>query len=192
MKKLKKYEYLGIYNIPIISVMLAIALLFVRSNNIFLKAFLPLQSSIFETGKLLYISILLYSIYEYFAFGKRFKNFFFAKLASIFLAPYIYIYSTYFLDSLIGSSMLLGHVFTFFIAVSVGQYISTLFLTQLKPFPFLKTFSIISLVLLYSIYASHSLKTPNSKSINEYEKVIANKKVKNYFKTSFHSVNNYF
>lgn len=179
MQLMRKYEYLGVFNITVIFMAISIIMMFITTNSIVLASILPVNDGIFETGKLMFISILIYSIIEYYIFGKRFKNFFFSKLSTLIFAPLIFVYLTYTFDKFIGSSIALTHVFTFILALTIGQYLSYIMLAKLYHFKLMNLFAVIAILLMYGFYASFSLTNkglihPVYQSMTNYEDYILN------------------
>lgn len=181
MQLMHKYEYLGFYNIIFISVILSGIMMFVKTDTILLSALLPVNDSLFETGKMLFISILIYSFIEYYIFGKRFPNFFFSKLITLIVTPLFYVYVTYGIDVITGNPIAISHFFTFAISILLGQYLSYVMLERKYAFPFMNVFAVISILLLYGFYASFSisnkgLTAPYHRSMNEYSRYILKQK----------------
>lgn len=177
MQLMRKYEYLGFYNIIGISILLSLFMMFIKTDTIILSALLPVNDSLFETGKLLFISILIYSIIEYFIFGKRFPNFFFSKLLTLVVTPLFYIYVAYAIDIVTGNPIAISHFFLFAMSILLGQYLSYIMLERKYAFPFMNLFAVISILLLYGFYASFSisnkgLSAPIHRSMNEYSNYI--------------------
>src|SRR5690554_1516976 len=143
MEKLKKYEYWGFFVILGISALYMIFSLYINVDNIFLDWFTPISNSLWEFGKLMFSSILLYSIVEYFVFGREYPNFFFAKAATLFLAPIIFIFGSYLLDIIIGIVYPTTHILMFIIAVGLGQYFSYVIMEREFYFRYMNSYAII-------------------------------------------------
>lgn len=158
MVNMKKYEYTGFFVICAIS--LLIAWLFI-SNPIsgLLGLFFPLNSSLWEISKLMFTSILIYSIYEYFVFGKRYGNFWFAKASSMLFGPMIYIFLSYLLDVSIGTSYAATHLITFAFSVALAQYISYNFMQYELYFKLINAYGIVAIIALFTIFTIYNGRT---------------------------------
>ena len=76
MFKMRKYEMLGFFIIPLISALLLLIFWLIPSNFI-IDGIRPTTNSLWQVGKLMFISVLIYSVIEYFIFGREFDNFYF-------------------------------------------------------------------------------------------------------------------
>jgi hypothetical protein len=115
---------------------------------------LPLSYSLWDFAKLMFFSILIYSIAQYFIFGRHFPNFFFAKAATLFIAPILFILGSYLIDLLLGTAYITTHVLVFAISVGAGQYLSYLFMRHELHFRLMNAYAVLgTFVMLAVIFA---------------------------------------
>ncbi len=150
---MRKYEMLGFFVISLISIALSLAFRALPSNLIF-DGIGPTSDSLWQVGKLMFISILIYATAEYFVFGHRFDNFTFAKAATLFISPLIYIGLSYFVDYGLGGVTFNGHVMTFAIALVIGQYLSYFILRDGFYFQLMNGYAVLGILLMLGIYIS--------------------------------------
>ncbi|HHT38638.1 MAG TPA: hypothetical protein GXZ95_04405 [Mollicutes bacterium] len=148
---MRKYEILGFFIIPLISIALILLFLVIPPNFV-INGIKPTTDSLWQVGKLLFISILIYSITEYFVFGRNFDNFFFSKAAAIFLAPIIFVLSSYVLDILLGGASLNNHIISYGLAVGLGQYISYYLLKEGYRFKLMNAYAIFGVLIMLGLY----------------------------------------
>jgi len=173
---MRKYEMLGFFVISIISVVLGI-LFWVLPSSYILDGIGPTTDSLWQISKLMFISVLLYSIIEYFVFGREFENFTFAKAATLFLSPLIYIGLSYLLDMGMGSATFNNHILTYAVAVLIGQYVSFYILRNGYYFKLMNGYALAGILLMMTLYltfgrATDSFDAPIFKSMRTYQSII--------------------
>lgn len=151
MFTMRKYEMLGFFTISIISIALAI-LFWALPSNFLLDGIGPTTDSLWQIGKLMFISILLYTLIEYRVFGRDFDNFIFAKSAALFIAPLIYIGLSYLFDVGMGSATLTNHIITYAIAVGLGQYVSFYILRNGYYFRLMNAYATFGILLMLAVF----------------------------------------
>lgn len=159
MKTMKKYEYAGFFVIIAISTAFTLLFFYGNTNHFIIDWFLPVNTSLWEFAKLMFTSILIYTIIEYFAFGHEFKNFFFAKAGTLFLAPIIFVLGSYLLDYVIGTVYTTTHLLMFMTAIGLGQYISYLFFESGYYFKLMNEYAVIGTILMITMLLSQIYQT---------------------------------
>ncbi len=94
------------------------------NNNILIGYFMPVNESTFEHLKLISTPILLFSIIEYFLYGKNMDNFFIIKVISILIGSLSVIILFYTYTGIIGKNFLLIDIGLFIISVFFAYYFS--------------------------------------------------------------------
>ncbi len=155
MINMKRLEYIGIVVISLISLSLLL-LLVDNINYVFFNLFIPMNTGIWEIGKLMFTSILIYSIVEYFSIGKKYRNFWFAKASSMLFGPSIYIFLSYFIDITIGISFLLTHIIVFVLSVGIAQYISYYFLEKELYFKLVNVYGVIAIITILTVFTVYN------------------------------------
>jgi hypothetical protein len=173
---MRKYELLGLFIIAFISISLGL-LFWVLPSNYILDGIGPTTDSLWQIGKLMFISSLVYSIAEYYIFGRNFSNFTFAKCASIFLGPILYIGISYVLDILMGGASFNNHLVSYVFGLGIGQYTSYLILREGYYFRLMNTYAILGILLMLGIYISFGRVTdtfegPIFKTMNNYQQYV--------------------
>ncbi len=161
MKTIKNYEYAGFFVITILSLFFTLLFFYSNPTNILSNWFLPINTSLWEFAKLMFTSILIYTIIEYFAFGHQVRNFFFAKGGSLFLAPIIFVLGSYLIDFAIGTVYTTTHVLMFMTAVALGQYISYLFFESGYYFKLMNEYAVMGTILMIVMLLSQMYQTAN-------------------------------
>ena len=151
---MRKYEMLGFFIISLISIILAL-LFWLLPSTFLLDGLKPTTDSLWQVGKLMFVSILIYSIIEYFIFGREFHNFIFAKWATLFLGPIIFVGLSYLLDLGLGDATFNNHIVTYAIALFVGQYTSFYILRDGIYFRLMNGYATLGIVLMLAIYISY-------------------------------------
>ena len=124
---LKYYHILG----AIFTIVLGTLLHFTyqwSGKNILVAIFSAVNESTFEHLKLLFTPMLIFSIFEYFLYGKNIVNFVPVKLLSILLGIFVIITSFYTYVGIIGNHFLIADIGTFILGVLVAYYFSFHFL----------------------------------------------------------------
>ena len=158
MVKLRDYEMIGIFIILGIALILGLFAMNFDLTNSVLRVFLPTNTSLWEIGKLLFVSTLIYAIFEYFAFGDHYENFGFAKLGSLVLGPLCYILITYLVDLSFGNVNLFVHVLMFFISIALAQYISYYLMEKQIYFKLMNVYagiSVVTILLTFVVYTNN-------------------------------------
>ncbi len=174
MHTLKRNEYWGFLAILGISLGLIGVAFYTNINNIFLDWLLPINTSLWEFGKLMFTSIILYSIIAYFVYGKEYDNYFFAKAATLFLAPMIFIFGSYLVDVIIGTVYMNTHIIMFVAAVSLGQYFSYSLMREGFYFKLMNAYAVLGtvvmlVILLSLIYDAVEIQGAIYKPMEEYQ-----------------------
>jgi hypothetical protein len=175
--KMKKYEFGGFFAISAISLVLLLIFLFTSVDNAIYRWFFPINNSLWETGKLMFTAILLYSIVELFIFGHKYSNFIFSKSATLFIAPLIYIFGSYLIDSIIGVVYTNTHIVLFLISIGIGQYLSYYFMEREYYFKLMNAYGVIAIVIMLVTFLAYShykvnFNSPIFNPMNIYEKNI--------------------
>nr|WP_319488019.1 DUF6512 family protein [uncultured Caproiciproducens sp.] len=89
-------------------------------NNRFVGVFSPTNESVWEHLKMLFVPIILFSIIEYFAIGKDYKNFISAKSFGILLGMFFIIAFFYTYTGIIGKNYLWIDILTFILGVVIA------------------------------------------------------------------------
>ncbi len=178
IEELKKSESIGFFVIAAISLIGSILFFTGYTNIVFW--FGPVSTSLWEFGRLMFSSILIYSIIQYFTIGKNFENFFFAKTATLFIAPIIFIGGSYLIDLLIGNAYMITHIFTYIIAIVLGQMLSYTFMKREFKFRLMNGYAVLStivmlLIFLGSITESVSYNMDIFRPMRNYQKHISNR-----------------
>lgn len=155
---MRKYELLGFFIITLISIGLGLLFIGLPSNAL-IDGIRPTTDSLWQIGKLMFISILLYTVAEYFIFGRDFNNFVFAKSASLFLGPIIFIGSSYIFDILMGGVSFNNHVITFALGLGLGQYISFYILREGFYFRLMNAYALLGILTMLTVYISYGRAT---------------------------------
>jgi len=151
MFTMRKYEILGFFTISIISIALAI-LFWALPSTYILDGIGPTTDSLWQIGKLMFISVLIYAIIEFTVFGREFDNFIFAKSATLFIAPLIYIGASYLLDVGMGSATVNNHIITYALAVSIGQYASFYILRNGYYFRLMNAYAVFGILIMMAFF----------------------------------------
>jgi len=176
MFKMRKYEMLGFFTISLITVGLAL-LFWALPSSYFLDGIGPTTDSLWQVGKLMFFSISLYTLIEYFVFGREFENFIFAKSATLFIAPLVYIGASYVLDLGMGSATFNNHIITYALAVAAGQYVSFYILRDGYYFKLMNGYAMIGILLMMTLYITFGRTTdkfdnPIFQSMKSYQSTI--------------------
>jgi hypothetical protein len=151
MFTMRKYEILGFFIISLISIGLAL-LFWALPSSYFLDGVGPTTDSLWQIGKLMFFSISIYTLIEYFVFGREFENFIFAKAATLFIAPLIYIGASYILDMGMGNATFNNHIITYALAIIAGQYVSFYILRDGYYFRLMNGYAILGILLMMTVY----------------------------------------
>lgn len=155
---MRKYEMLGFFIISLISIALAL-LFWVLPSNIILDGLKPTTDSLWQVGKLMFLSILIYSIIEYFIFGREFDNFTFAKAASLFIGPLTFIGISYVLDLGMGAATFNSHIITYALSLAIGQYASFYILRDGFYFRLMNGYAMLGVLLMMALYIAFGRST---------------------------------
>jgi hypothetical protein len=175
MTRLTKYEIIGVFVITFISSILGYIFLSNPGNYGFLNFLVPKNSSLWELSKVLFLSLLIYAIIEYFIVGKEYDSYGFAKGVSIVLAPIVFIFITYLFDLIIGNVFVGTHLFTFFISIVFAQIISHFFMHDEFHFKLMNVFGIFAIIALLTLFASYTATPellPFFEPMDRYEEII--------------------
>jgi hypothetical protein len=170
---MKKYEVLGFFFISLISGLLAV-LFWLLPSSLILDGLGPTTDSLWQVGKLMFMSILVYTIIEYFIFGRRFDNFAFAKGATLFVAPLLFIGLSYLIDLGLGNATISNHIITYLIAIVAGQYVSAYIMRSGYYFKMMNGYAIIGIILTLTMFIGYgrsvdSFNAPIFKTMNNYK-----------------------
>lgn len=173
---MRKYEMLGFFIISLISIALAL-LFWALPSNYIIDGIGPTTDSLWQMGKLMFVSTLIYTVIEYFIFGHEFDNFTFAKAAAIFIAPLIYMGASYLLDMGMGSATFNNHIITYAIAIGIGQYVSFYILRNGYYFKLMNGYAILGILLMMTLYITFgkhtdTFESPIFKSMKSYQTII--------------------
>lgn len=120
---LKKYHIIGFIFTVIIGSLLHFTYKFF-DENIIIGYFSPVNESTWEHLKLLVTPVIIFSLFEYFMYGKDLDNFIIVKALSILLGIFTIIVSFYTYTGILGNNYLLLDIATFILGVFVTYYFS--------------------------------------------------------------------
>ena len=118
--------------------------------------FSAVNESTWEHLKLAFFPSLIFGIFEYFFVKDEVRNYFFAEVVNLYIAPILIIVLFYGYLATFKSHSLVWDIFTFVFAVFVGRFVRYKILTAKKLSDF---FDKLSLVLFVIIFVSFSLFT---------------------------------
>lgn len=127
MESIKLYQIAG----AIFSIIVGTLLHFVYAwsgKNALVAYIAPINESIWEHQKLLFTPVLLFAIFELFAYGKYIPNFFPVKILSILVGIFVIIASYYTYSGIIGHNCLIADIGTFILGVLASYAFSNHFL----------------------------------------------------------------
>jgi hypothetical protein len=177
MTRLYRYEVIGIFVIAAISILLGSIFLNYNTNNFVSNLLLPNSNSLWQGGKLMVISMLIYSILEYIIFGYKYPSFFFAKGAAILVAAFIFVLGSYFFDITFGTVIDWAHYSIYFIAIILGQWLSYYFMQKQFYYKLVNVYGIITILLVFFVFVMYSSKSFNSPIFSpkeQYKSIIKN------------------
>lgn len=93
-------------------------------QNIIIGYFSPVNESTWEHLKLLITPVIIFSLFEYFMYGKDLDNFIIVKALSILLGMFTIVASFYTYTGILGNNYLLLDIATFILGVFVTYYFS--------------------------------------------------------------------
>jgi hypothetical protein len=117
-------------------------------NQPVVGVFSAVNESVWEHLKLGFWPALVWALIEYRYIKKSTNNFFFAKTVGIYLIPIVIPILFYSYTAVLGESVLVIDIFTFVVAVIVGQLVSYKLLTYRELPDVLNKISLVALVLL--------------------------------------------
>ena len=123
---IKKYQILG----AIFTIILGSILHFTYSwtnENIFVGFFSPINESTWEHLKMIITPMLIFSIFEYFKYGKYIENFFSIRALSIIIGMFLITSLFYTYSSVIGKNFLVIDISIFIISVILSYLFSYIF-----------------------------------------------------------------
>ncbi len=124
----------------------------------------------------MFISIILYSAFEYAVLGDKYRNFIFAKSATAIAGPFLFLFLTYFFSSITRYTDNSLYVATFFIAISLAQLLSYYFLREGYYFKLMNAYGIFSVILILMIFyvysANRIFMSPIFQPLDVYERTI--------------------
>ncbi len=159
-KKILRLEILG----AVLSIVFGSALHFVYQWSGFYKPvalIAAVNESTWEHLKLGFWPILIWAIYEFAVFGKKYKNFIFAKalaiLVFIFGVPLIF----YGYTAILGKNFLIFDISTFAVSVVLGYFVGYKILTVKKDLG-IKSFGILVILIALAAFLSFSFFPPHN------------------------------
>lgn len=121
--KLKKYHIIGFIFTVILGSLLHFTYEFFN-ENIIVGYFSAVNESTWEHLKLLITPVIIFSIFEYFVYGKNLENFILTKAMSILIGMFTIIASFYTYTGILGSNYLILDIGTFILGTIVAYYFS--------------------------------------------------------------------
>lgn len=121
-----------------------------------LALFCAVNESVWEHLKMGFWPALFFAMIEYFAFGKKNKNFWVAKTAALYTIPIIITSVFYLLKALMGKHAVWIDIALFIVSILISQYISYMTITSFRDY---SKFSTAALILLVILTAAFSLFT---------------------------------
>lgn len=121
--KIKKYHIIGF----IFTIILGSLLHFtydISNKNMIVAYFSAINESTWEHLKLLIVPVVLFSILEYFLYGKNIENFIIVKTLSILLGMFIIVVVFYTYTGIIGKNYFLLDISLFILSVFLSYYFS--------------------------------------------------------------------
>ena len=121
--KIRNYQIASAIFVCIVGTLLHFTYKFFGENN-FVALFSAVNESIWEHLKLLFFPMVLTTIIGYFYIGKNVPNFLCSKLIGIITSMLFIIIFFYTYTEIIGKSIVLIDIASFFVAVILGEYLS--------------------------------------------------------------------
>jgi hypothetical protein len=177
MTRMRRYEVMGVFVISAISALLGSIFLNYYPTNFITWLLLPNTNSLWQAGKLMVVCILIYSILEYIVFGRKYANFFFAKAATLLLAPLLFVLACYYIDVLVGSVVEWAHYLVYFMAIIFGQWVSYYFMQKQLYFKLVNAYGVLTILLIIFVfvaYSSYTFTSPIFEPMQQYKSIIKN------------------
>ncbi len=176
MNKLRNYEILGVPIIMMTTIVFA-SILSNVGDGVQWRQLIALENiSLFQIAQYMFISIIMYSGFEYAIFGDDYKNFIFAKASTALASPSIFLFLTYFFNATMIYNDQSLYVATFFIAVCLGQLLSYYFLNEGYYFKLMNAYGLLTfimLLMLFYVFADNRMfSSPLFEPITTYENII--------------------
>lgn len=93
-------------------------------RNVIVAVFSPVNESIWEHLKLLFIPMFFFAIIEYFTYGKKLSNFVPIRVLSMLLGMIVIVVSFYTYSGIIGSNYVIADIVIFILGILVAYYFS--------------------------------------------------------------------
>ncbi|MDD4036041.1 MAG: DUF6512 family protein [Bacilli bacterium] len=178
LNKLRTYEIIGVAVVLMITTVLASIFSNLGDNVSWTQLIETSNISLFEIAQYMFISIIIYSAFEYAVFGDEYRNFIFAKAATAITAPFLFIFLTYFFNSIMLSVDRSLYVATFLIAISLGQLLSYYFLREGFYFKLMNAYGVLSVLLLLMVFYAYvdtrAYLSPIFEPLDSYEQLMTN------------------
>lgn len=127
-KEILKLQVIGFFCIAIIGTLLHFV--YEWSNyNVYLSVFVPIDESVWEHLKMGTFATILFMLYEHIKIGSN-NNYIISKFLSIFVQILTIIIIFYTYTSIIGKSIVIIDILTFYVAIALGQVVSYKLLTS--------------------------------------------------------------
>ncbi|MCI8655747.1 MAG: hypothetical protein HFJ48_07845 [Clostridia bacterium] len=127
--KIKNYQIFSTIFVSILGTLLHFTYEFL-DKNIFAALFSAVNESVWEHLKLLFFPMLITTIIGYFYLGKNTRNFLCSKLCGILASMVFIIIFFYTYTGIIGKSITVIDIASFFIAVILGEYLTYKLITS--------------------------------------------------------------
>jgi hypothetical protein len=178
LNKVRTYEIIGVAVVLMITTVLASIFSNLGDNVSWTRLIETSNISLFEIAQYMFISIIIYSAFEYAVFGDEYKNFIFAKAAAAVTSPFLFIFLTYFFNSIMLSVDRSLYVATFIVAISLGQLLSYYFIKEGLYFKLMNAYGVLSIILLllvfYTFVDTRAYLSPIFEPIDSYEQIMIN------------------
>ncbi len=177
MNRLRNYELIGI---PVI-MMIAVVFISIFSNlgagtTIWNQLIVPGNISLFQIAQYMFMSIVIYSAFEYAVIGDDYHNFLFAKASAAIAGPFIFLFLTYFLNTTMIYTSTSIYIATFLIGVTLGQLLSYYFLREGLYFKLMNAYGVIAIILALMVFYAYSSNrvfySPLFEPLDTYENII--------------------
>jgi len=178
LKHVKVYEKTGVIFISLIALILGLIFTNLGVNNVIFAILFPTSTSLWQMGKLLFTSTLIYAVIEYFVIGKHVPNFWFAKLASLLTGPLLFIGLSFIVDFAFNINSTTLHTIFFLLSTVIAQYLSFYIIDSRLYFRVMNAFGVVGALAILSIFTLYtfdrSLKSPIFEPMNSYSESIRN------------------
>lgn len=140
------------------------------SNNFFVGLFSPVNESLWEHMKMVFVPFILFAFLDYYYLRKVVRNYFFALAKQIFSAIVFILVVFYTYTAIVGDSILLIDISSFVVGIILAKYLGYKILTgSFKKWQFsgINVFSLIMLLMLGAFFIYATINPPRIKLFND-------------------------